>query len=169
MTPTSGVFCLCAKMNQMQFWLMKSEPAEFSVDDLQRVGCAPWDGVRNYQVRNMFRDQFAVGDRALFYHSNTKEIGVTGEMEVVSDPYPDPTQFDPKDPHFDPRSDRRDPRWLMVDVSFIKKFVRVVPLSEIRGDKLFVHSPLVQKGNRLSVLPLTKSQYKAILKYAAKS
>ena len=147
---------------------MKSEPEEFSIDDLEREGSAAWDGVRNYQVRNMFRDQFAVGDRALFYHSNTKPVGVVGEMEITSDAYTDPAQFELKNQHFDPRSNPENPRWLMVDVSFIKKFTRVVLLSEIRDDRHFTESPLVQKGNRLSVIPLTKDQYKTVLTLASR-
>ncbi len=146
----------------MRYWLMKSEPSEFSIDDLQRVGTEPWDGVRNYQVRNMFRDEFKVGDRALFYHSNCQEIGVVGEMVVTSEAYPDPTQFDPHDTHYDPKSDPANPRWLLVEVSFVAKYPRVVTLSELRSDKRFADLALVRKGNRLSVLPLSKTHFQTI-------
>lgn len=153
----------------MQYWLMKSEPSEFSINDLKKVGTEPWDGVRNYQVRNMFRDEFRVGDSALFYHSNCAEIGVVGEMEVVSEAYPDPTQFDPNNQHYDPRSNPANPRWLLVDVSFKSMFPRVVTLAELRADPCFSGMPLVQKGNRLSVMPITKQHYQSICEYASKT
>jgi predicted RNA-binding protein with PUA-like domain len=157
---------LCAKIKQMNYWVMKSEPAEFSIDDLAHVGEEPWDGVRNYQVRNMFRDQFTPGDRALFYHSNTAEIGVVGEMEVVSNAYPDPTQFDAENPHFDPKSSADNPRWLLVDVKFIRKFSRVVTLDEMKQAPALASVPLVKQGNRLSVVPLQKEEYAHILALA---
>lgn len=150
----------------MQYWLMKSEPSAFSIDDLQQVGTAPWDGVRNYQVRNMFRDTFAVGDKALFYHSNAKEIGVVGEMKISSNAYPDPTQFDPKDEHYDSGSDPANPRWLLVDVSFVATLPRIVTLDEIRKHPHLRDLPLVKKGNRLSVMPITKDHYHIITSLA---
>ena len=147
---------------------MKSEPSEFSIDDLKRVGVEPWDGIRNYQVRNMLRDDFVAGDMALFYHSNCAEIGVVGEMEVVSEAYPDPTQFDPKSDHYDPKAKPDDPRWLLVDVQFTKKYPRVVTLAELKADSRFSDMSLVQKGNRLSVMPITKQHYQVITKLAQK-
>jgi predicted RNA-binding protein with PUA-like domain len=141
---------------------MKSEPNEFSIDDLKRVDTEPWDGIRNYQVRNMFRDNFAVGDRAFFYHSNTKEIGIVGEMEVVSEAYPDPTQFDANNSHFDPKSTTDNPRWLLVDVQFVKKFPRTITLQELKNDPAFTDLTLVKKGNRLSVMPITKQHYQQL-------
>lgn len=141
---------------------MKSEPNEFSISDLERVGTEPWDGVRNYQVRNMFRKDFAIGDRAFFYHSNAKEIGIVGEMEVVSDAYPDPTQFDPKDAHYDPKSSTADPRWWLVDVQFIAQFPRTITLAELKNDPACADLPLVKKGNRLSVMPIQKTHYSHI-------
>ena len=152
----------------MQYWLMKSEPSEFSINDLKKVGTEPWDGVRNYQVRNMFRDEFRVGDSALFYHSNCAEIGVVGEMEVVSEAYPDPTQFDLNSDHYDQKSDPEQPRWLLVDVQFTKKYPCVVTLAELKANPRFSDMPLVQKGNRLSVMPITKQHYQAITKLAKK-
>lgn len=147
---------------------MKSEPSEFSIDDLEFVQVEPWDGVRNYQVRNMFRDNFSIGDKALFYHSNTKHIGVVGEMEVVKEAYPDQTQFDARSSHYDPKSDKNDPRWLLVDVQFVSKFPRVVTLDELKADKKFATLPIVRKGNRLSVVEITKKQYEAIVMLANK-
>ena len=124
----------------MAYWLMKSEPGEYSIDDLERDGQEPWDGIRNYQVRNMIRDDMKVGDRAIFYHSSCKEPGAVGVMEIVSEAYPDPTQFDANDHHFDARSDPADPRWLLRDVKFVRKFERTVTLNwEISGaDSVYV-------------------------------
>lgn len=144
---------------------MKSEPDCFSIDDLKRVKVEPWDGVRNYQVRNMFRDDFEVGDRALFYHSNASdETGIVGEMEVVSKAYPDPTQFDPKSDHPDPKSDPENPRWLLVDVKFVRKFKNPLFLKDLKLDPSFADMTVVQKGNRLSVMPVAKKHYTKIVK-----
>jgi len=154
------------KTTQTQCWLMKSEPDCYSIDDLKRDDVEHWDGTRNYQVRNMMRDDMQKGDMVLFYHSNTKVIGVVGTMKVVSDAYPDPTQFDPKSDHPDPKSDPENPRWLCVDVQFKSKFPRTVSLAEIKIDPLFATMPLVKKGNRLSVMPITKKHYDGIVKMA---
>ena len=149
----------------MSYWLMKSEPEEFSIDDLKNVKVEPWDGVRNYQVRNMFRDDFKVGDRALFYHSNAgDETGIVGEMEVASEAYPDPTQFDPKSAHPDPKSDPENPRWLLVDVKFKKKFKNPIYLKDLKLDPKFADMTVLRKGNRLSVMPVAKKHYDQILK-----
>ncbi|MFT7507261.1 MAG: putative RNA-binding protein with PUA-like domain [Acidimicrobiales bacterium] len=149
-----------------QYWLMKSEPACYSIDDLKRDRVEPWDGTRNYQVRNMMRDDMQVGDLVLFYHSNTKEIGVVGTMKVTSKAYPDPTQFDPKSEHPDPKSDPLNPRWLCVDVKFQSKFSRTVSLAEIKINPMFETMPLVKKGNRLSVMPVNKRHFTEIVKMA---
>jgi predicted RNA-binding protein with PUA-like domain len=144
----------------MNYWLMKSEPEEYSIDDLKLDKVEFWDGIRNYQVRNMFRDDFRVGDLALFYHSNAgKETGVVGVMKVVSRAYPDPTQFDMKSAHPDPKSDPENPRWLGVEVKFVEKFDEVLTLTDIKADLKLQELRLVQKGNRLSVMPLTKSEF----------
>ncbi|MCC5856615.1 MAG: EVE domain-containing protein [Ectothiorhodospiraceae bacterium] len=149
----------------MQYWLMKSEPDEFSIDDLaSRPGQTEhWDGVRNYQARNMMRDQMKVGDQILFYHSNTQPPGVVGVAEVVREGYPDHTAFDPEDPHYDPRSDPDNPRWFMVDVRFVRKLRRVITLAELKDRPELDGLALVRRGNRLSVMPVEKRHWDFIL------
>jgi len=144
------------------YWLMKSEPSEFSIDDLKKKKRSRWDGIRNYQVRNMLRDQMKIGDFALFYHSSAKEIGVVGEMKIIQGAYSDPTQFDAKSKYYDLQSLAKNPRWLAVNVEFISKFEKIVPLAAIRADKTFKHLPLVQPGNRLSVMHISATQYDRI-------
>jgi predicted RNA-binding protein with PUA-like domain len=147
----------------MAYWLMKSEPGEYSIDDLERDGQEPWDGIRNYQVRNMIRDDMKVGDRAIFYHSSCKEPGAVGVMEIVSEAYPDPTQFDANDHHFDARSDPADPRWLLRDVKFVRKFERTVTLKELKAHPRLEDFQLNKRGNRLSIFPVTREQWDLIL------
>lgn len=154
-------------MNQLKkrgtrYWLMKSEPSEFGIRDLKQKKKARWDGIRNYQVRNMLRDDMHVGDMALFYHSNADQIGVVGEMRIIQAAYTDPTQFDPKNAHFDPQSQAKNPRWLAVNVQFVAEFPRVVTLGEIKLDPTFKNLSLVQKGNRLSVMPLSPTHYERL-------
>ncbi len=150
----------------MRYWLMKSEPDEFSITDLENRDqqTEGWDGVRNYQARNFMRDDMSVGDKVLFYHSNTKVPGVVGIATVSREGYPDDTAFDPQDPHYDPKSDPDKPRWYRVDVTFERQLDRVIPLAEIkdRADEL-EGLPLVRKGNRLSVMPVDKAHYDFIL------
>ena len=150
----------------MHYWLMKSEPNEFSIDDLaQRPRkTEPWDGVRNYQARNMMRDQMKRGDRVFFYHSNCAEPGIVGIAEVVREGYPDHTAFEPADAHYDPKSDPQNPRWYMVDVKFVRKLARTITLSELKDDHALEDMPLVRRGNRLSVMPVTESQWNHILR-----
>jgi predicted RNA-binding protein with PUA-like domain len=153
----------------MKYWLMKSEPSVFSITDLENKGQAFWDGIRNYQVRNMLRDDMRVGDQALFYHSSAgSETGVVGVMEVVSAAYPDPAQFDKKSKYYYERSDKCNPRWLGVEVKFIEKLSRLVTLAELKREMSFADLPLVQKGNRLSVMPLSKAQFQRMLRIAKK-
>jgi predicted RNA-binding protein with PUA-like domain len=147
----------------MQYWLMKSEPDTYSIDDLQSFGVDHWDGIRNYQVRNFFRDQMQVGDQAFFYHSNCKEPGIVGTMEIVSTAYPDHTAFDPSEKYFDSKSDPENPRWLMVDVHYIRHLDRMITLGELRQQKQIADMKLLQRGNRLSVLPLSKMEWQYIL------
>jgi predicted RNA-binding protein with PUA-like domain len=147
----------------MNYWLMKSEPDCYSIDDLQRDKVEHWDGTRNYQVRNMMCDQMKVGDLALFYHSNAgKNTGCVGVMRVASQAYPDPTQFDPTSDHFDQKSDPENPRWLCVDVEYVDHLPRLVSLQEIKLDPAFADMPLVKKGNRLSVFPIKKKHFDRI-------
>ena len=123
-----------------------------------------WDGCRNYQVRNFMRDTMQVGDKALFYHSNAgNETGVVGEMKIASKAYPDPTQFDPKSEHPDPKSDPENPRWLCVDVQFVRKLPRVVTLAELKLDPQLEGMPVLQKGNRLSVMPISAQHYDRVI------
>ena len=149
----------------MSYWLFKSEPAEFSIDDLAQrpEQTEPWDGVRNYQARNMMRDQMKCGDQAFFYHSNTEPPGIVGIVEIVREAYPDPTAFDSKDKHYDPKSKPDQPRWMMVDVKLVRKLSRLISLAELREQPELVDMPLVRRGNRLSVMPVESNQWQHIL------
>jgi len=143
---------------------MKSEPDEYGITDLKREKTSLWEGIRNYQVRNFFRDDMNMGDKAFFYHSNTSVPGVVGEMEVVEVAVPDPFQFDVSSKYFDAKSDKKSPRWLAPTVAFKKQYKNVISLDELKNIPALAESPLVQKGNRLSVVPLTKAEYQAIQK-----
>jgi|TARA_Y100000748_G_scaffold220967_1_gene185827 predicted RNA-binding protein with PUA-like domain len=147
----------------MAYWLMKSEPDVYGIDDLKRDKVEPWDGIRNYQVRNMFRDQMKVGDLAFFYHSNCKPPAVVGIMTIASEAYPDHTQFDPKSRYYDAKSDKENPRWLLVDVKYKRKLKREITLQELKENKKLEDFRLNQKGNRLSVIPVKKSEWDLIL------
>ncbi|MDJ0699717.1 MAG: EVE domain-containing protein [Woeseiaceae bacterium] len=147
----------------MSHWLMKSEPDAYSIDDLERDGREPWDGIRNYQARNMMRDDMKVGDKVFFYHSNCKEPGVVGIMKVASKPYPDPTQFDPDSKYHDPKSNEDEPRWCLVDVEFVRKLKRTISLAEIKAHPGLGDMILTRKGNRLSVMPVDKAHWDIIL------
>ncbi|MBB3277959.1 MULTISPECIES: EVE domain-containing protein [Pseudoxanthomonas] len=148
-----------------RYWLMKSEPDAFSIDDLRKVGVEPWNGVRNYQARNFMRDGMQVGDGVLFYHSNCPVPGIVGVAKVASAAYPDPTQFDRKSDYYDPKSKPEEPRWVLVDVAFERKLKRTIPLDEIKqqADALGDGFALIARGNRLSVLPVTAAQWKHLL------
>jgi len=149
----------------MNYWLMKSEPAAFSIDDLAaRPGqIEHWDGVRNYQARNMIRDQMKVGDGVLFYHSNSATPGIVGQAEICREAYPDFTAFDPGHPHYDAASSLENPRWLMVDVRFVRKFRRTITLAELKERPELEGLALLRRGNRLSVMPVTAAQWRFIL------
>ena len=153
-----------------RYWLMKSEPGDFSIDDLERVGTEPWTGVRNYQARNYMR-QMQVGDGVLFYHSNCEVPGIYGLAEVASAPYPDRTQFEPKSKYFDGKATREQPRWDLVDVRYDRHLARPLPLEEIRAhaDALGEEFALIRKGTRLSVLPVTAAQWKLLLSLEKKT
>jgi predicted RNA-binding protein with PUA-like domain len=153
----------------MNYWLLKSEPDCYSIANLKKDSIEKWDGTRNYQVRNMMRDDMKVGDKALFYHSNAgKETGVVGVMEIHSKAYPDPTQFDPQSEHPDPKSDPKNPRWLCVDVKYIATLARLVSLQEIKLDPAFSDMALIRKGNRLSVMPVSKKHLDRIIKLGSR-
>jgi len=146
----------------MRYWLMKTEPDEFSIDDLSKKKVEPWTGVRNYQARNFMREMKA-GDGVLFYHSSCEVPGVAGIAEVAATAYPDPTQFDKKSDYYDAASKREEPRWSLVDVKFKRKLKRVIPLSELKDRRELDGFALLARGNRLSVLPVTKPQWDFIL------
>jgi predicted RNA-binding protein with PUA-like domain len=149
-----------------KYWLVKSEPEVFSIDDLEKSKnkTTHWDGVRNYQARNFMRDQMKKGDGVLFYHSSTDPMSVVGYCEVVKQGYPDHTQFDPENPHFDPKANPANPPWIMVDIKLEKKFKKSVTLQEIKANPKLKKMRLVQKGNRLSVMPVEKNEWDEILK-----
>ena len=149
----------------MNYWLMKSEPDEFSIDDLAAMPeqTEHWDGVRNYQARNMMRDQMRCGDQVFFYHSNTQPPGIVGIAEVVREGYPDFTAFDPTDKHYDPKSDPDNPRWHMVDIRLVRKLQRIITLTELKSHPELEGFALVRRGNRLSVMPVTEQQWEFIL------
>ena len=149
----------------MRYWLMKSEPGEFGIDDLNKrpKRTEPWDGVRNYQARNMMRDEMKKGDLAFFYHSNCDEPGIVGIMKIVKEGYPDQTAFDPDDKHYDPKSDPDNPRWFHVDIRFKRKLNNTITLQRLRDQKPLKNMTLLQRGNRLSIMPLSKKEWDYIL------
>ena len=150
----------------MNYWLMKSEPAAFSIDDLREMPeqSDHWDGVRNYQARNMMRDRMRVGDQVFFYHSNCQTPGIVGIMEVVRESYPDHTALDPQSKYFDPKSTADKPRWFMVDVKYLRHTRRVIPLAELKQQEPLENMPLVRKGNRLSIMPVSPGEWNYILR-----
>jgi len=145
------------------YWLMKNEPDDYSIDDLEKDDIESWDGIRNYQVRNMFRDQMKIGDEAIFYHSSCEVPAAVGLMTIASEAYPDPTQFDPKEKYFDPKSDPENPRWLLVDVRYKRTLKRPITLKELKEDCRLNDFRLNQRGNRLSVFPVEKKYWDIIL------
>ena len=148
----------------MKFWLMKNEPEDYNIDDLKRDKTEPWDGIRNYQVRNMIRDDMKIGDHAFFYHSNCEIPGIYGLMTINSKPYPDHTAFDKKAKYYDIKSKKESPTWLMVDVKYKRKLKKVITLSELKSHKKLKDMRVVQKGNRLSITEVDKQDWDYILK-----
>jgi predicted RNA-binding protein with PUA-like domain len=148
----------------MQHWLMKSEPSVFGIDDLERAPdqTTAWDGVRNYQARNYIR-AMKRGDQVFFYHSNCDVPGIVGIMEVVREAYSDPTAFDPQHRYYDPKSDRANPRWYQVDLRFVRRLGRLISLSELKEQTPLAGMPLVRRGNRVSVMPISPTQWEFIL------
>ena len=147
----------------MNYWLMKSEPDEASILDLERAGTLPWTGVRNYQARNFMRDGMQLGDGVLFYHSSCPEPGIAGLAEVCSAAYPDATQFDAKSPYYDPKSKPEAPRWLHVDVRW-RETTRLLSLKEMREAPELEGMQVLQRGNRLSITPVSPAEWRAVLK-----
>ncbi len=147
----------------MAYWLVKSEPDAYSIDDLARDRTEHWDGIRNYQARNMMRDDMRIGEGVLFYHSSCATPGVVGIAKVASKPYADPTQFDPESRYYDPKSDPDDPRWILVDMAFERKLGRTIPLSELKDIPELADMILLRRGNRLSIMPVDKAHWNLIL------
>lgn len=152
-------------MSDRRYWLMKSEPYVYDIDDLERDEVEMWDGIRNYEARNTMRDDMQIGDRAFFYYSNVKPPVIAGEMEICSESYPDPTQFDPESKYFDEKSSESDPRWQLVDVKFVRKFENPVTRDEMKEDPLLSEMQLF-KRNRLSITEVTEEEYKRLLELA---
>ena len=153
----------------MKYWLMKSEPDVYSIDHLaeQPDQTDYWDGIRNYQVRNFFRDEFKIGDQAFFYHSRCKVPGIVGTMSIVREAYPDPTAFDPTEHYYDAKSDPNNPRWLMVEVKLEARFKRIISLAELRAQPALSGMRVLQRGNRLSVTPVSPEEWDYIHSLAA--
>jgi predicted RNA-binding protein with PUA-like domain len=150
----------------VKYWLIKSEPDVFGIDDMKKAKREPWNGIRNYQARNFMRDEMEVGDLALFYHSNAKPPGVVGIAEVASESYPDNLQFDEKSNYHDAKSNPDDPRWVMVDFNFVEKFPEMVSLNELKAEKSLEGMLVTQRGSRLSITPVTKRHFDKVCKMA---
>ena len=148
----------------MRFWLMKNEPEDYSIDNLKKDKIEPWDGIRNYQVRNMIRDDMSIGDLAFFYHSNCEIPGIYGLMTINSKAYADHTAFDKKAKYYDSKSKKNKPTWLMVDVKYKRKLKRAITLTELKSYKKLNDMRVVQRGNRLSITEVSKKNWDFILK-----
>ncbi|ARR50488.1 TPA: EVE domain-containing protein [Photobacterium damselae] len=146
----------------MAKWLFKTEPDTFSIDTLKQQKVSCWEGVRNYQARNMMRDEIKLGDEVFIYHSSCKEVGVVGIATVVKEAYPDHFQFDSSSPYFDPKSDPENPRWIMVDIAY-QRHLRLVSLKRLKANPALTDMALVKKGSRLSIMPVTDAQWDEIL------
>jgi len=149
-------------VDKRSYWLLKSEPNCYGIDDLKRDKQTGWDGVRNYQARNLMRDQMHVGDLALFYHSSAEPTGVAGVAKVVGPARPDPTALDPKNDHFDPKATAKDPIWMLVDVAFVAKFPKFVSLDDLRNEDRLQGIMVLARGSRLSVQPVSPEHFKII-------
>jgi predicted RNA-binding protein with PUA-like domain len=150
----------------MSYWLMKSEPEAFSIDDLhvRPNQIEPWDGVRNYQARNFMRDDMQIGDQVFFYHSNCEVPGIVGIMAVASKSYPDASAFDPQSKYFDVKSSPAQPRWFLIDVKYVRHTRRTIALAELKEHEFLENMQLLRKGNRLSIMPVTKEEWDYILR-----
>ncbi len=149
----------------MNYWLMKSEPSTFSIDDLEKKPkqVEPWNGVRNFQVRNWLRDSMKEGDLAFFYHSSCKIPGIVGIVEILSKGYPDPSAFDTSSPYFDNKSDPKNPRWFQVDVRLVEKFKRIIGLDELRSHPALITMRVLERGSRLSITPVTEKEWQILV------
>lgn len=154
------------KNQSTNYWLFKSEPDCYSIDDLQNDKQTFWDGIRNYQARNMLRDEIKPGDQVLFYHSSTQPMAIVGTCKVIKEGYPDHTQFDKSQDHYDPKADPGDPRWFMVDVQFVQKFPEPVTRDDLKEDKTTAGMMVMQRGSRLSVQPVKEREWLAVHKLA---
>lgn len=157
-------------MSDKRYWLMKSEPDEFSIDDLaaSEHQTTRWEGVRNYQARNFMRDDMKIGDKIFFYHSNADPLAIVGICEVASEPYPDPSQFDPESDYFDSKSTEENPRWILIDVKLVEKFNKPVLRDEIRVQPELQDMLLIKKGSRLSIQPVKDFEWEKVMKMAGK-
>lgn len=154
----------------MGYWLMKSEPTTYGIDDLIKKGGPDiWEGCRNYTVRNFFRDSMGIGDLAFFYHSVCDPAGIVGVMKIVSEAYPDPTQFDPKSKYHDPKSPREASRWLARDVEFVEKFGRTITLNDMRQVSGLEDMFVLRRGQRLSVMPVTPAEWEIVMNLSRQS
>lgn len=152
----------------MAYWLFKSEPDAFGIDDLaaRPEQTEPWDGVRNYQARNFMRDDVKVGDKLFFYHSSCKDVGIAGVAEITQGAYADPSQFNPESKYFDPKASPDNPRWVCVNVTFVEKFKRVLPLAKIKTMPEIIELGVVKKGHRLSIMPVQPEEWDALYQAA---
>jgi len=148
----------------MNYWLLKTEPDLFSINDLRNQGVSPWDGIRNYQARNFIRDSMQPGDKVFIYHSREQPLGIAGEAEVASAAYPDPTQFLAEEKYYDPKSDPTAPRWYLVDIRFVRAYPRILTLPELKAVPELADMVLVRKGSRLSVQPVKEHEWHFIQK-----
>lgn len=157
-------------MSEKRYWLMKSEPDEFSIDDLasSENQTTRWEGVRNYQARNFMRDDMKLGDKIFFYHSNANPLAIVGIAEVASEPYPDPSQFDTESDYFDPKSTEENPRWILVDVKLVEKFKTPVLRDDIREQPELEDMMLIRKGSRLSIQPVQEYEWKKVMEMVEK-
>ena len=155
-------------MAKNQFWLFKSEPDVYSIDDLKKEKKCYWEGVRNYQARNLLRDTIKKGDQVFFYHSNATPPGIVGVAEVAKEGYPDHTQFDENSKYYDPKSKKDEPRWMMVDVKFVEKFKNLVSLDQLKNTPGLEEMMVTKRGARLSIQPVTADEWKIVMKLAKK-
>ncbi len=153
----------------MSYWLVKSEPEEFSISELRKKRTIGWEGVRNFQARNYMRDLMKKGDLVFFYHSNAEPSGIAGIARVSRESHPDPSQFERHSDYFDPKSKPESPTWMMVELEFVEEFAELLPLELLKQQKTLASMPLVQKGTRLSVMPVSPAEWEAVLKLACGS